>query len=190
MPGFGRKKAVERQVALIAPFVDRGEAVLDIMCQSGEVADLLAARTGCKAWGADLWPSLRCNLPYAPMQRQEYTGFAEQAFDLALLRGVLHHLPYDLQPALLCESLRVARRVLLLEPATGIAARLEDMAENILQLGRKPLPMAHRSFEQWRQLAAEAGRILREERIGRKAAGPGAGWLLLHVQSRDLAEAT
>lgn len=180
-----RRTAIERQAAQIAPYVAEGEAVLDIMCQSGEVAAALAARTGCMAWGADVWPHLRCNLPYAPMQREEYTGFADQAFDLALLRGVLHRLPLALQPVLLRESLRVARRVLLLEPAAGIGARLADRLANFARLRSRPLPMSQRPFEEWRRLAAEAGAVLGEEQIRSRGLWPWPA-LLLHVASREL----
>ncbi len=189
MPDFGRRKCIERQAALFVPYVQEGDAVLDIMCGSGEVAAALAARTGCQAWGADLWPHLRCNLPYAPMQREDFTGFADWAFDAALLRGVLHHLPHALQPVLLGESLRVARRVLLLEPAAGFAAHLADWAQNVVRLQRRPLPMTQRSFDEWRSLAAGAGMILDEERIARKALGSWSVWQLLHLQSREKEDA-
>lgn len=156
---------IRREVALFAPHVVPGDAVLDIGCGNGLFAAALAEYTGCDIWGADVAPHLRCNLPYATMAAPERTGFASLAFDVALLRGVLHHLPLETQGILLHDALRVSRRVLLLEPLPGFWARLADRLENAVRLHKKFLPMSHRAPDGWRELAQGAGRVLSVGRV-------------------------
>lgn len=160
------KNSVDNHAALLAGYVGEGEAVLDLLCGDGLVAQAVARRTGCMMWGADMRPHLRCNLRFAAMQSVEHTGFASLSFDVVLLRGVLHRLPHALHSRLLAEALRIGRRVVALETAPGFLARAADRLDNLFRLHPLPAAGSHRTPAQWRELADSCGKVVELRECG------------------------
>ena len=115
----------KRATMAIANLIDfKGKSVIDVGCGDGTYSVELFEKLGAKSV-VGVEPSNACELArekfahYAPSVRFERGSayklqYNDLEFDVAMMRGVLHHL--DDPKSGLAEMFRVAKRVFLLEP--------------------------------------------------------------------------
>lgn len=106
-----RVRVLSRHLARLVP---RGVALLDVGCGDGrlaqEVGRLVDAADVC---GAEVFVRREAHLPRIDTFDGRHLPYAAKEFDVVLLVDVLHHA--DEPRALLAESLRVARRMVLIK---------------------------------------------------------------------------
>ena len=148
-----------------------GLRILDIGCGDGVLTQRYDER-GRPRWivGMDLAPSA-VKLAQARLSATDagvlvgdahFLPFAADSFDLAILRGVLHH--DDAPPATIREAFRVAHELVILEPNgynPGLKL-IERTSRYHLEHGEKSYPA--RRIRRW--VSAGGGEVLRETFAG------------------------
>lgn len=142
------------KAALLAPFLSRGDTILDVGAAEGFVAEHLTLRCGVQAKLVDIADMNRTQLPH-----QVYDGgrlpFANDSVDVIILVYVLHH---AVDPRwLLREARRVAsRRIIVLESTyerrweEPLLRQLDHTLNFIRSLGRMDRESLHfRTFAGW-----------------------------------------
>ncbi len=136
----------------IAPFLSKDKRVLDIGCGNGVVSQEIRAHFACDLAGTDILSYLKKKIPFKLMNKPDALDFNDRAFDVGLLIDVLHHIPFDRQLALIQEARRVCRVVLLFEVKPTLIAKAVDHLINQIHNPAMPLPLTHRSQEDWMAL--------------------------------------
>lgn len=148
-----RSRAREK-ADLVAPFLSRGDRILDLGAAEGFVAERLVQTCGVEARLVDVIDLNRSELPHLVYDGRRLP-FEDDRFDVAVLVYVLHHAMDPRQ--VLREALRVAsRRVIILE-STYVRRwehkmlRLIDHSANLVRsLGRMERETLHfRTFQEW-----------------------------------------
>jgi ubiquinone/menaquinone biosynthesis C-methylase UbiE len=139
-------------IEAIRPILFKDKRVLDIGCGNGVVSQEISAHFGCDIVGTDILAYLKKKIPFKLMNKPDVLDFHDQAFDVGLLIDVLHHIPFDRQAALIQEARRVCRVVLLFEVKPTLVAKAVDYFINQIHHPAMPLPLTHRSQEEWMQL--------------------------------------
>ena len=144
----------EAMVKRFEPFIEEGEAVVDIGCGYCHAGRILQQRKGCAVTGGDMHiggpmapgvPVVVCDGGRLP--------FADRRFETALLLTVLHHCTRPEE--VLTEAVRVARqRLVVIEdrcrtPRERIAAAVKDRLINIEIVGH---PCQTRAPDEWEAL--------------------------------------
>ncbi|MEK9151980.1 MAG: class I SAM-dependent methyltransferase [Patescibacteria group bacterium] len=153
-----------------APHIVPGSRAVDIGCGDGIVADLLRRRFDLEITGTDIRNRLALAMPFVESAPRAPLPFAAGAFDLAMLNDVLHHLPFEDQPALIAEALRVARTLLIFEDEPGALIALFDKAVNFFHDKDMPVPLTFRAAGDWRAAVANPDRAVAVRELGRPAA--------------------
>lgn len=143
---FAHSRRLEQLAGLLAGVIRAeagvdGAACLDVGCGDMRLAELLGASIPGSIWTCvdvhPLPPGLAADPRWS--KYREFDGrtlpFPDNAFAVALFCDVLHHAPADAQPALLAESLRVARKVVVKDhfeygPMSRMMLRAMDFAGN------------------------------------------------------------
>ncbi len=179
--GRGHQRLYEVLRGWIAP----SESVLDIGCGSGELAWILGEGLGCVVWGTDQRFALKRAIPTASMADIHKLGFASKSFDVGLFCYSLHHVPLALQRPLLQDALRVCGRILVIETAPTLAAKIVESFWGMVSPSGMPRPMSFRSPEEWAGLCAPLGTVLGWEAL-RPEPVFGFRSFLLRVQGPDV----
>jgi ubiquinone/menaquinone biosynthesis C-methylase UbiE len=128
-----RRDTRERAVALSG--WQPGDRVLDVCTGTGEQA-MAFARRGAKVVGVDIARGvLECAAAKTARRRPRWLemdatklGFRDEAFDVATISFILHHMPEPIQRCLLTEVARVTRkRIVIIEPHTPANPRLQPI---------------------------------------------------------------
>ena len=157
-----------RKAALLARFLEKNRSVLDVGAAEGYVGSELANRLGAQVQLVDILNRNRTALPLDVYEGRRLP-YASGAFDASLLVFVLHHA--ESADELLRETLRVSRRVVILE--STYASKWE------LALLRKLDRLANRlrSERAMRKQAVGVDAIAREAGEGRLRFRTHAEWL-------------
>ncbi len=164
-----------RKAARIARLLEGSRSVLDVGAAEGYVGAQVAKRLGAQARLADILDRNRTSLPLDAYDGR-HLPYASGAFDAALLVFVLHHA--ERPEALLRETLRVSRRVAILESTyawkweLALLGRLDRLANRLRSIGEpapgQEGPLRFRTHEAWLHSFREAGlRVTREEQTRR-----------------------
>lgn len=144
---------------LVAPYLHKGEKVLDFGADDMRVAQLVMNAAQVDLVGADIGPTNTTDLPYV-----QYDGktlpFPDKSFDVTYAAFVLHHI--NDQMGTLKELVRVTKkRIILLEDIFD--TRWEkwlhygcDQGNRLLE-PTMPLPLNFRSTKQWREMLFDVG---------------------------------
>jgi|SRR5262245_34285359 len=134
--------------------IPRGCRVLDIGCGNGRISRMIADRFGADVHGADITNLLTYDLPFHPIAEGRI-AVPDRSFDVALYTDALHHIEKRQQAAAIREALRIAPKVLIFEQHPTITAKVLDVVmAYVVYLGREPLPLSHRSADEWQQVIA------------------------------------
>jgi SAM-dependent methyltransferase len=108
------KKETFHTLDWVRPALEPGWSILDIGCGGGWVLGELAGEH--EVMGVDIVDLREVELPRFSLYDGLKVPVEDNAFDVALLTFVLHHVPNDRKAALVAEARRVARRrVVVLE---------------------------------------------------------------------------
>ncbi len=164
---LGRKRAAII-VRWIRPCLERGDRILDVGCGTGNVTELLR-RAGWETTPLDVE-----DLSFVPGLRPvlydgETIPYPADAFDVALVSTVLHHIRPEAGDRVLAEAARVAPRVIVVEDLVRGAAqrRATYIIDSLLTLEFAGHPHANRSDALWRTTFARLGlRLAHHEERG------------------------
>ncbi len=146
----------------LAPFLERGQSLLDLGAGTGYLSRWLQDRTRVRPTLADVvsYGNRDRSLPFLHLQDPFHVPVKDGAFDVVMLLSVFHHVAsFDGQLRLLDEALRVCRmRLLVLEdtPENGRDLVL-NMAWDWL-LNRRhgvPTPFTFRPAHDWLKVFKE-----------------------------------
>lgn len=166
-----RSRTVRRETrhttSLVMPFVQIGDAVLDVGCGEGYVAAALAER-GAHVTMTDVFDARRIHdLPFRLYDGRSLP-FDGGTFDVVMLNFVLHHVPNDLKTVLLREAARVScGRVFVLEdtPENALDRVLSDRHGRAFRtkIG-STAPFGFLTRGEWEWLFRGLGFVVRESR--------------------------
>lgn len=149
----------------IAPFLGRGETLLDLGAGTGFVSRWLSQRTGVLPTLADVvsYRNRTKAFPFIHQHDPFSVGVPDNSFDAVMLLFVLHHVAHwEDQERLLDEALRIAsKRLIVIEdtPLSRIDLTFNKGWDWILnQRHRVPTPFTFRGVDEW--TAAFKGRDL------------------------------
>ncbi len=182
-PALRQHRRMDTQTLIEDTFAPlAGRRLLDVGCGGGALAATLLAR-GAVVHGVDVAPAaLEAARGRAPQARFEQAAaqalpFPDAAFDGAILVNSLHHVPVEAMRAALAEALRVAPRVLVVEPEaagsffeafrcledeTAVRVQAQAAVHALLRDGGARLVHEHRFVRQevFADLAAFRARVL------------------------------
>lgn len=160
-PVFLRENEIGNRVA---PWVARGQEVLDLGSGTGQISRWLARRVGIRPTMADVveFGNRVGGFRYIRLADPLEVPVADASFDAVLMLFVLHHVPrWEDQERLVAEAARVARsRLVVIEDTPTSSA---DRAINVawdwaLNLRHGvPRPFTFRTVEGWSQAFRRAG---------------------------------
>lgn len=134
-------------------WITRGSKVLDVGCGDGFVTSQLAKEFQLKITGADIDNYLSYKIPFVLMKKPDILPFPDKSFDSVLFNDVLHHTDFKIQERLLLESIRLARKnVLIAELEPTLAAYLGDYILNKIYHPAMIVPFKYRKLEKWLKL--------------------------------------
>jgi SAM-dependent methyltransferase len=140
--------------------IPSGSRVLDIGCGNGLISRAIADRFGVEVHGADIENLLTHDLPFHPIIDGRI-AVPDRSFDLALYTDVLHHIEKPRQQSALREALRIAPTVLVFEQHPTITAKVLDVImAYVVYAGREPLPLSHRTPDDWQRLIADVPAVV------------------------------
>ncbi len=153
-----------RKAVLLARFLEKGQSVLDVGAGEGYVGEKLGQRLGVQVRLVDILDRNRTTLPLDIYEGRRLP-YASGAFDASLLVFVLHHAEHA--DELLRETLRVSRRVVILESTyvskweLALLRRLDRLANRLRsedamgEQGKETLRF--RTHAEWLACFQEAG---------------------------------
>ena len=140
----------------IAPWVERGQRVLDVGGGTGFISRWLRDRTGVAPTMTDVveYRNRDRSIPFLRLHDPFRLPVADASFDVVLMMFVMHHIERaEDQVRLLSEAVRVARsRLIVLEDTPGNAVdRVMNTAWDWLlnQRHRVPTPFTFRDVDGW-----------------------------------------
>lgn len=139
-----------------ARHLERGTRVLDVGCGNGHISKVVQDRFGVTMECADVEKMLEHDLPFHLVNGR--IDLPSDAFDVAMLNDMLHHVPKSEQLALVLEAARVAPRVLIFDHEPSLVAKVLDVVMNYAVYGgREATPLAHRDARELCTLVSAAG---------------------------------
>ena len=146
----------------MAPWLDRGQSVLDLGAGTGYISRWLRDRTGVRPTLADVieYGNRDRTLPFIELDDPFAVPVGDASFDAVMLLFVLHHVAsHEDQDRVLDEAVRIARsRVIVLEdtPRTRLELALNKGWDYVLNLRHGvPTPFTFRGAEEWTQAFKE-----------------------------------
>jgi SAM-dependent methyltransferase len=162
-PVFLRESEIGNRVA---PWVARGQEVLDLGSGTGQISRWLARRVGIRPTMADVveFGNRVGGFPYIRLADPLEIPVEGGSFDVVLMLFVLHHVPrWEDQERLVAEATRVARsRLVVIEDTpTSRADRAINVAWDwALNLRHSvPRPFTFRTVEGWSQTFRRSGLV-------------------------------
>lgn len=165
LSGKQRKVIRARRMAgFFKEHIKSGDRALDIGCDDGSLTMALKSvlNVDLKLLGIDV---AECDPPYDfKLIKEGNLPFKENEFDISLIIGVLHHMPYDKQMAVVKEAARVSKKVLIEEYPNCMFAKLIDILANKLNGTKSKLILTMRTLKEWNELFRE-NNLKREQRV-------------------------
>jgi SAM-dependent methyltransferase len=140
----------------IAPWLERGQTVLDLGAGTGFISRWLLDRVGVDPTLTDVvdYHNRARGLPFIRLEDPYRVPVADRSFDAVIMLFVLHHVARrEDQERLLDEAIRIARnRVVIMEDTPG--GRLDRLLNTgwdwlLNQRHRVSTPFTFRSSEEW-----------------------------------------
>jgi SAM-dependent methyltransferase len=128
--------------SLVVDLVPKSSSVLDIACGTGELCFALASQKNCRVVGLDLshrmieFARKRNRLDNVCFIRQDatdLTGLEPCEFDYATILFLLHQVPRDEQVKVVCEAMRIAHNVIVVDSKVPLPRNLHGIALRIAE---------------------------------------------------------
>lgn len=137
-------------------WLSSGDRILDIGCGTGIVAKALMQYFPIKLTACDIKNYLFYKLPFIKIEGGKIP-VKDNAYDVALLNDVLHHIRKEKQKEVLIEAIRVAKKVLVFEAKPTIIGKLTDIILNKYHYGDLKTPISFRTVPDWLNLFKDLG---------------------------------
>jgi|TARA_B100002003_G_scaffold249914_1_gene287537 ubiquinone/menaquinone biosynthesis C-methylase UbiE len=147
--------------------INKKTKVLDIGAGNGYVSHIIQKKFGCNIYCADILKYLEYNFPFS-LIKDNKIQFKNKSFDVAIINDTLHHMPKNIQIAMIKEATRVAKKVLIFETKRTITAMVLDNIMSRIHHIMMPVPCTHKNSSQWRKFFFDLGLKYEEKAIERK----------------------
>jgi ubiquinone/menaquinone biosynthesis C-methylase UbiE len=149
-------------IRVLAPWVDRGQTLLDLGAGTGLIARRLARVRGVEPTLCDLVDYRKVDFPSITMQDPLHVPVPDGSFDVVTMCFVLHHIPdWDDQLTVVAEAMRIARRRLLIiedTPFNRVDLALNKVWDKLLNARHGvPVPFTFRSVGEWMEIFSRDG---------------------------------
>jgi ubiquinone/menaquinone biosynthesis C-methylase UbiE len=146
----------------LAPWVERGQTLLDLGSGTGLIARRLARVRDVEPTLCDLVDYRKVDMPSITMNDPLHVPVPDRSFDVVTMCFVLHHIPeWDDQLVVLGEAMRIAReRLLVLEdtPFNRVDLVFNKVWDKLLNARHGvPVPFTFRSVEDWSEIFSHDG---------------------------------
>lgn len=138
-------------------WVKKGDRILDVGCGTGVVGDYLSKELDVIVEGCDIEKYLIRNMKYKKVTKTNRLPYKENEFDATMLNDMLHHTTIDTQKALIKESTRVSKKVLLFEVLPSPKAKLFDYILNKIHHSEMDIPFTFHSESEWKKMFKDLG---------------------------------
>jgi SAM-dependent methyltransferase len=146
----------------VAPWLERGQTLLDLGAGTGYISRWLRDRAGIEPTLTDVvdYDNREKDLPFVRLDDPFRVPVTDASFDVVMLLFVFHHIDrYEDQEVLLDEAMRIARRrIVVLEdtPGNGLDLLFNKGWDWLLNRRHHvPTPFTFRSAEDWTGLFKE-----------------------------------
>ncbi len=134
-----------REQNCIPPFT----TVLDVGCGNGIMAEEFKRSFMCNITGTDILNYIENNIPFTQMPSEHTLPFITKSFDIVTIIDVLHHTDNYTQATLIKEAKRVGKKVLIIETAQTLKAKVIDIAINYIHNKNMAIPLNFHSDKYW-----------------------------------------
>lgn len=129
----------------------KNDRVLDIGSGNGIITKSLADYFSVKIIGCDVKNYMIYNIPFIKFDGKKLP-FKKDAFNIALLNDVLHHIAIEEQENLILEAVNVAKKVLIFDAEPTISGKIADVILNKYHYGNLSVPLSFRNIKEWQGL--------------------------------------
>lgn len=133
-------------------WIKKGDRILDVGCGTGIVSRQIADYFNVNMTGCDINNYLICNIPLLLIDKKYHIPVPNESFDIVMLNDVLHHVKKNDQKKLICETIRIAKRVLVFEFEPTISGKIFDIVLNFLHYNGLDTPLSFRKIPEWENL--------------------------------------
>lgn len=164
MTKLGTKVRMLQTEECFVKYLYKNTRVLDIGAGNGYISKYLIDKFGCKMHCSDIINYMECSLPFTLIKNNKLL-FKKDAFDVAVMNDVLHHMTPDVQEKMLKEAARVAKKVLVVETNRTLTALILDTLFSRIQCFNMPIPYAHRNSKNWKNLFEKLGLVYEDLKV-------------------------
>lgn len=132
-------------------WVKSGDNILDVGCGTGIITKLLMEDFSVTITGCDVRNYLIYNIPFMKIKAGKLP-VKDHSFDTILLNDVLHHIDKNKQTEILTETVRVARKLLIVEAEPTFMGKVADIILNKYHYGNLKTPLSFRTKAEWQRI--------------------------------------
>lgn len=156
MVKIGTNIRIKETEKLYRKYLNRDMKVLDIGAGNGYISQYLTKKYGCKMYCSDIINYMENDLPFYLIKNNKIP-FKKNTFNIAIMNGVLQHMPYKIQVIMIKEALRVAKKLLIVEIDRTLTALMLDAIFARIQSLDMPMTYTFRKRRDWINLFAKMG---------------------------------
>lgn len=164
MTKIGTNVRMSQTEKYFGKYLNKSTKVIDIGAGNGYISQYLVGKFKCKMHCSDIIDYMECDIPFTLIKNNKLP-FKENAFDIAIMNDVLHHMPPKIQAIMLKEATRIAKKLLIVETDRKVVALILDTVFSRIQCFSMPIPYTHKSSNNWKKLFAEIGLSFKEEKV-------------------------
>jgi len=136
-------------------FIPIGSNVLDIGCGNGVISKMIADSLKCKVTGTDILDYRTTEIDFCQIKDEGKLPFKDNAFDMVMFNDVLHHMPYEMQPKIILEAMRVGKETIIFELRPTLYAKFTDWFANKMHNPKVRVSLTQRTLEGWETMFKE-----------------------------------
>ena len=147
-------------------YLKENTKVIDIGAGNGYISQYIMNKFKCKMHCSDIINYMECDIPFT-LIKDNKLAFKRDAFDIAIMNDVLHHIPPEVQVLMLKESARIAKTLLIVETDRTMIALILDTIFSRIQHFNMPIPYTHKKSHDWKTLFDKIGLKSEEFKVNR-----------------------
>lgn len=161
---IGTDVRIKQTEKFFRKYLNKNVRALDIGSGNGYFSQHLAKEYGCKMYCSDIIDYMENDLPFY-LIKNDKIPFKKNTFDIAIMNGVLQHMPYKTQAVMIKEALRVARKLLIVEMNRTPIALIIDAIFARIQSINMPMTYTFRKRMGWISLFDKMGLLFTEVKL-------------------------
>ncbi len=151
MTKIGTNVRLKQTERYFGRYLNKNTEVIDIGSGNGYISQYLVNKFGCKMHCSDIINYMEYKIPFTLIKNNKLP-FKKNAFDIAIMNDVLHHMPPEIQEIMLKEVTRIAKKLLVVETSRTATALILDTIFSRIQCFDMPITYTHRNNKGWKRL--------------------------------------